>query len=838
MMADGRLWCSPWRAICLVLLCTVVAAARAGRCDREPEEARSTPRTPADGRFRIRVSGNPDKYVPGEVYTVTLQGSRTQHATNKFSGFMLVVESASGGDSNFYSGAYGRAWGAAPEAGASGANKPPSPVGTFQLFGDALTKFSERCPNMVTQTSSIPKSEIQVLWAAPAAGSGCVAFRATVVESRDVWYMDEGPLTRELCEEVQENHDEQPLVVDPCCACDEAKYEVTFEGLWSRHTHPKDFPTNGWLTRFSDVIGASHTVEYRFWEYGGLASDGLRNVAEKGSTRKLESELKAQSEHIRTIIKARGISYPNVTGKTFAVFRVDRKHHLMSLVSMLDPSPDWIVGVSGLELCLRNCSWVESKVLNLYPWDAGTDDGITYISPDSPTQPQDAIRRITSSFPNDKRSPFYDPTGAEMKPLARLYLSRQRLYEKTCDPTGISGGEDDRPECAVGDWTKWSPCSVTCGRGVKNRQRYYLNVREAQMAECAQKLSETITCLGTIHHCDPPGKGIGGRGIVNSEGLSEEIKSWCSVSEWGSWSTCSVTCGRNGERTRSRRLMSRLGRKKCRNPPPLSQAQPCPQPLPPCPDGIGSDLNPRYGMTNPNCIVSQWSEWGPCSVTCGRGRRLRTRLVQNFTNMISSRASDEDDQHDDDDDDKEDDDDEDGDAADDADECSRILKEEHVECDGEEESCELKDDQAKAACAQEKLAGPCRGYFRRWYFDKEAAKCKEFTFGGCRANRNNFETEQECERICEGYKEPTSDGRSQELIPEWGEPGRNRVYVACQLGEWSPWSPCSQTCGPKAAQQRTRTLLVAPGPMGKPCGSRLEFRHCKLLPCLLLPNPL
>lgn len=42
-----------------------------------------------------------------------------------------------------------------------------------------------------------------------------------------------------------------------------------------------------------------------------------------------------QSENIRTIIKARGISYPNVTGKTFAVFRVDRKHHLMSLVSMI-----------------------------------------------------------------------------------------------------------------------------------------------------------------------------------------------------------------------------------------------------------------------------------------------------------------------------------------------------------------------------------------------------------------------------------------------------------------------------------------------------------------------
>ena len=45
--------------------------------------------------------------------------------------------------------------------------------------------------------------------------------------------------------------------------------------------------------------------------------------------------LRLQSDHIRTIIKSRGLWHPNVNGKTYAVFRVDRKHHLMSLVSML-----------------------------------------------------------------------------------------------------------------------------------------------------------------------------------------------------------------------------------------------------------------------------------------------------------------------------------------------------------------------------------------------------------------------------------------------------------------------------------------------------------------------
>lgn len=64
--------------------------------------------------------------------------------------------------------------------------------------------------------------------------------------------------------------------------------------MWSRHTHPKDFPPNGWSTRFSDIIGASHTADYSFWKYDERASDGLRELAEQGSTNKLERELKGQ----------------------------------------------------------------------------------------------------------------------------------------------------------------------------------------------------------------------------------------------------------------------------------------------------------------------------------------------------------------------------------------------------------------------------------------------------------------------------------------------------------------------------------------------------------------
>jgi hypothetical protein len=70
--------------------------------------------------------------------------------------------------------------------------------------------------------------------------------------------------------------------------------QLIFEGLWSNQTHPKDFPFSLWLTHFSDIIGASHERNYSFWGEGQLASDGLRQVAEWGSVRGMEAELRAK----------------------------------------------------------------------------------------------------------------------------------------------------------------------------------------------------------------------------------------------------------------------------------------------------------------------------------------------------------------------------------------------------------------------------------------------------------------------------------------------------------------------------------------------------------------
>lgn len=72
--------------------------------------------------------------------SVYLRGARQTELENKFTHFILsVINEHPGRDVTV-----------------------PS-IGSLQLYGDSLTKFSERCQNAVVETDAQPKSEIQVL---------------------------------------------------------------------------------------------------------------------------------------------------------------------------------------------------------------------------------------------------------------------------------------------------------------------------------------------------------------------------------------------------------------------------------------------------------------------------------------------------------------------------------------------------------------------------------------------------------------------------------------------------------------------------------------------------
>ena len=66
-----------WMYFSKLLLCAVVInnidikVLVALKCVRTPPEGISTNQSPYDGRFKLRVLGEPDRYIPEENYTST-----------------------------------------------------------------------------------------------------------------------------------------------------------------------------------------------------------------------------------------------------------------------------------------------------------------------------------------------------------------------------------------------------------------------------------------------------------------------------------------------------------------------------------------------------------------------------------------------------------------------------------------------------------------------------------------------------------------------------------------------------------------------------------------------
>ncbi|XP_975464.3 spondin-1 [Tribolium castaneum] len=739
-------------------------------CIREPSIYHSkAPKLPGDNGFQIRINENPEKFIPGKVYTLYLTHNKLQH----FKRFTINVEAAS-------------------EPG----NLSPQRVGSFQLFSDSISKFNEECVNTISESNDSPKTEAFFMWAAPPPGSGCVTFKAMVLQDSTHWYADEGNLTKTFCEQTEKD---MKFDESDCCACDEAKYSMIFEGIWSNKTHPKDFPFSLWLTHFSDVIGASHEKNFSFWGEGQIASEGFRSLAEWGSVRLMETELRAKSKYLRTIIKAAGLWYPNVNTNTSANFRVDRRHHLISLSSMLGPSPDWVVGVNGLNLCLKNCTWIENLIIDLFPYDAGTDSGISYMSPNAETKPRERMYRITTTYPEDPRAPFYDPSKKEMTPLARLYLKREKLIPKNCDENFLNAQLDvsenteeiNRPECAVTEYNQWSECSVTCGKGLRMRSREYRMPQKAKMFNCNRQLISKEMCVAAVPECE----GGTPEEEVSIEDIPlENIEGICATSPWGPWSECSATCG-VGFKMRTRLFIDSMGRKKC---PHITVVEKEKCMSAPC-------TADQIEIPDPMCPTTDWSDWSPCSASCGKGIRMRTRLLL-VEPGLQQKCS------------------------------SRVELIQQAPC-MDTPDCTIDMATAKVICMQESEPGPCTGYFNRWYFEPRKMMCVPFIYGGCRGNRNNFLTAQECMEACQVVRDAlkgninNNNNENANSNPS-AVASSNGRFVDCMVSDWSPWSQCSVTCG-TGISEKFRMVKRPAENGGRPCPSRLvKKRRCRGPPCV------
>ena len=220
-------------------------------------------------------------------------------------------------------------------------------------------------------------------------------------------------------------------------------YEVTFQGNWTTASTPGGVVTGG---HFTTLIGGVHGSGVTFWRAGGRASPGVEGVAEEGFTGTFRSEV-ARSPHTRAVIQ-QGVAGGGTASATFTI-DVTRTHPRVTLLSMIGPSPDWFVGVSGVSLLDGADEWRRSHVVDLFPYDAGTEEGDEFSLSNPDTNPQGVITRIAGT------GPFSNVRMARLT-FTRLTTPPPRpnnppTVEAACEPCTVPRGGEVRLRADASD---------------------------------------------------------------------------------------------------------------------------------------------------------------------------------------------------------------------------------------------------------------------------------------------------------------------------------------------------------------------------------------------------
>ena len=159
-----------------------------------------------------------------------------------------------------------------------------------------------------------------------------------------------------------------------------AQYTITFTGSWTTTATPDGVPTGA---HFSPLIGGVHNDAVSFLEAGGTASVGVESMAETGATATLKSEVDADANALSVLERSGNID-PTATVTLDATLTTE--YPRVTLLTMIAPSPDWFVGVSGLSL-----------LDDAGAWDAGTEDGAEFSVTNPETSSQGTITNLTGT---------------------------------------------------------------------------------------------------------------------------------------------------------------------------------------------------------------------------------------------------------------------------------------------------------------------------------------------------------------------------------------------------------------------------------------------------------
>ena len=171
-----------------------------------------------------------------------------------------------------------------------------------------------------------------------------------------------------------------------------AEYTVIVKSLWTKRNFPLEYPNDA---RFSGLIGASHNARYAIFTVGRKPTRGLERLSEEGKHSPLNDEIQTAIDAGNALEMFETGNLKNFRDSMVTTVRVDPAHPFISIVTMIQPSPDWFAGASGVSLA-ENGGWVKRRTLTLSAYDAGADAGTTYTSPDRPRNPTKPTSRSTN----------------------------------------------------------------------------------------------------------------------------------------------------------------------------------------------------------------------------------------------------------------------------------------------------------------------------------------------------------------------------------------------------------------------------------------------------------
>lgn len=225
---------------------------------------------------------------------------------------------------------------------------------------------------------------------------------------------------------------------------DMMRYRVEINCTW-------DSLSPGWPDQnahFSWLGGGTHNANVKFWEVGTLASPGVDMMSVNGVTTLLVSEVEAEiangnAEHAiqeQHWFCPDGITHPSCGQLWFNIF-VSRDFPLVTLASMLGPSPDWFIGTESLSVLDANGAFIPQIVHELYPHDAG-------ILSDNSVLEGDCCAREPLSVPQQNIHLITEESGELIGPASLgqiIFTAFPDPLDCACvsDPAGAIDNDED-----------------------------------------------------------------------------------------------------------------------------------------------------------------------------------------------------------------------------------------------------------------------------------------------------------------------------------------------------------------------------------------------------------